>query len=244
MRIHPTIAVYNHPESGLSDTEVVAAIKAFKHCCDYHLEPYWNVTASFVLTPVGTKLPGKNIWELHFLGTSDQAGALGYHFDENGIPIMRVFVKTDQKYGLSWQVTATHEIFEALVDPWCLVASQDPTLNKFYGYEVGDPVEGDQFAYVYNGVKISDFVLPAWFTGDPGPYDFAEKCSKPFQILPNGYVSIYEAGSWTSYQQRGAKLVATEAEKDHNLPRNRDRTLRQEHVRQLGSESLWPEDSR
>jgi hypothetical protein len=227
MRLHPLIATYNET-TVLTDVEIQTALIAFKHACDYHFEPHWNATAGFLFVPKGsTKPTGPNVWELHFLDTSDQAGALGYHYDDNGMPVMRVFAKTDAQYGLSWQVTATHEIFEALGDAYCLLASQDPNANKFYGYEVGDPVEGDQFAYTYNGVKISDFILPAWFTGDPGPYDYAKHVSKPLQVLPDGYVSVYQNGAWTQYQQRGADLVATTADTDADRPRNRDRNARQ-----------------
>jgi hypothetical protein len=236
MRLHPLVAVYNHAESGLTDAQVQTALAAFKHCLDYHFEPRWNATAGLQLFPLSAVFNDKNIWELHFLGTSDQAGALGYHLDQNGRAIMRVFVQTDKKYNLSWTVTAFHEITEALADAWCLLASQDPNLNKFYGYEVGDPVEGDQFAYTYNNIEISDFVLPAWFTGDPGPYDYKQHCTAAGQVLPDGYVSIYENGDWTSYQQRGHELVKTDASSDPDQPRIRNRTKRQQHV--AGLESL------
>lgn len=230
MRLHPVVATYNETTI-LSDAEIQAALLAFKHCCDYHFEPHWNATCSFIFVPkTAPKLEGANVWELHFMDTSDEPGALGYHYDDNGQPIMRVFAKTDAQYGLSWQVTATHEIFEALGDAYCLLASQDPTANRFYGYEVGDPVEGDQFAYSYNGVKISDFVLPSWFSGDPGPCDYAKHTSKPFEVLPDGYVSIYQSGGWTQYQKRGDQLVPTTADTDQDRQRQRDRNARREHL--------------
>jgi hypothetical protein len=239
MRLHPLIAVYNHPESGLSNAEVDAALLAFKYACDHHFEPAWNATASFQRFDLTQVFNSKGIWELHLLGVSDTAGALGYHLDQNGRPIMRVFVTTDKKYNLSWTVTATHEIFEALADPWCLLASQDPNANKFYGYETGDPVEGDQFGYKYNGVLLSDFVLPAWFTGDPGPYDYAKHASAPFQVLPDGYCSIYQNGNWTSFQMRGGELMPTDADSDEEQPRIRDRTIRRDHVKHIIANRDW-----
>jgi hypothetical protein len=230
MRIHPLIVVYNHPESGLKDADVQATLDAHKHCLDYHFEPQWNVTANFVLGNLATPIPRTaNIWEHHLLGTSDQAGALGYHLDDNGVPVMRTFVQTDIKYNLSWRVTFSHEVTEALVDKSCLLASQDPNANSFFGFEVGDPVEGDQYAYMYNNVEFTDFAVPAWFTGDPGPYDYKHHCSKPYEILPDGYVSKYEKGSWTSYQQQHGQLVRTHAEVDVDQPRIRDRNARMMH---------------
>lgn len=238
MRLHPLIVVYNHPESGLSGPEVQTVLTAHKHCLDYHFEPHWNATAAFLYTTPDKPIPrSANTWEHHLLGTSDEAGALGYHLDDAGVPVMRTFVKTDAQYNLSWQVTFSHEVTEALVDAWCLLASQDPTLNKFYGYEVGDPVEGDQFAYTYNNVEFTDFALPAWFTGDPGPYDYKHHCSKPYEVLPDGYVSIYTNGKWTSYQQRGNELVETNHDADETRPRIRNTEARQKHVAEM--ETSW-----
>src|SRR5438477_671656 len=88
MRLHPQILVFNE-STVLTDTDVSAALPAFKHACDYWFEPAWNATAGFLFVPKGTTKPtGPNLWELHFLDTSDQAGALGYHLDEKGMPVM------------------------------------------------------------------------------------------------------------------------------------------------------------
>jgi hypothetical protein len=94
-------------------------------------------------------------------------------------------------------------------------------------------------SYYYNNVLISDFVLPAWFTGDPGPYDYRHHCTAPFQVLPDGYCSIYQDGSWTSYQMRGGELVTTQDDDDVERPCIRNRNKRREHVRELISVRDW-----
>lgn len=230
MRLHPVYAIHN-TSTVLTDDEIVACLPMFKHAMDYWFEPHWNATGSLILGDA----TGTNIRTIEILDTSDQAGALGYHYDDKGNSILRIFAKTDLQYGYDWRVTFMHEVFEDLADSSCLLASQDPspTKNEFYGFETGDPVEADKFALVYQGVPISDFVLPAWFTGDPGPYDYGRFCSMPLQVLSGGYVSIYQNGKWTSFQQQQTGLV--EVSDDHNpdKPRVRNRNKRIEQLREI-----------
>jgi len=237
VRVHPLIVVYNHPESGLTDAEVTATLVAHKYCLDHHFEPAWNATAAFVLGDLAHPTPrSKMIWEHHLLGTSDEAGALGYHFDDSGTPVMRTFVQTDKKYGLSWQVTFSHEVVEALVDPFCMTCAQDPRKDpaEFFGFEVGDPVEGDKFAYTYHDVEFTDFITPAWFSGDDGPYDFKHYCTQPFQVLEQGYCSIWKDGEWTSFQMQKGELVPTKDDDDVDKPRIRNTESRQLRVKDYG----------
>ena len=49
---------------------------------------------------------------------SDQAGALGYHdLTSAGLPMGKVFARTDLQNNLSWTVTVSHELLEILGDP-------------------------------------------------------------------------------------------------------------------------------
>lgn len=228
MRVHPLCVVYNE-STVVTDLEVETYLTELKYCSDHHFEPAWNMTGAFQMLPKGIGKP-TGAWEAHILDTSDQAGALGYHFyDDFGLPVLRIFAKTDLQYGLSWEVTFSHEWWEALADPTCLFASQSPYSDQFYALETGDPCEGDQFAYTRNGRKISDFVTPRWFA-DPasskGKFDYAGHCDKAFQVLPDGYCSIYENGSWQSFQQRGGQLVPTTDADDVDRPDIRDRNRR------------------
>lgn len=226
MRVHPTIFVYNE-STVMTDAEIQAALPIVKKFCDYHFQPVWNATAALTFVSTGALAPtGPLNWQAHFLDNSDQAGALGYHYlDSAGNPQIRVFAETDQKYGLDVWVTFTHELWEALVDPTCLVASQHPTINEFYAYEVGDPVESDSYAGIYSGIKMSDFVTPAWYDGIGTTYDYFAHCSKPHQVLSGGYVSIYKNGSWGQYQMQET-LVPTTDHSDPDKPRLRNRAAR------------------
>jgi hypothetical protein len=60
-----------------------------------------------------------------------------------------------------------------------------------YGWfnEVCDPVEAD--SYLIDGVKISDFITPAWFNDGVGQrYDFMGLAKQPFWIRPGGYAQF------------------------------------------------------
>ncbi len=220
-RLTPVIAVTNQ-SSVVPDADVLTAVKAVQHQVSYHFRPYWNETGRLVVcapdaVPVGA-------WHLSILDDSDQAGALGYHdVTPDNTPLLKVFAKTDQHYGLSWTVTMSHEVLEALADPWISMAWQT-TDTEFVAVEVGDPVEADTLGYLVDGVHVSDFVLPAWFVqGLEVPlYDFKGHLSKPLEVADGGYVSIYESGKgWTQKQQHGGRLEAVPL--DTSDPRFRPR---------------------
>ena len=220
------IAIENQ-SSVLTDEEVQAAIPALQHQVSYDFKPYWNEGARLVWVPSGSAPPtGAGAWVLSILDDSDQAGALGYHdVTADNTPLMKVFAKTDQDNGLSWTVTASHEILEALADPWISAAWQTSN-TEFVALEVGDPVEADELGYTINGVLVSDFILPAWYVSglNVPKYDFADHLSGPLQVAPGGYVSIFvSCKGWTQKQMRDGELVDVEREADD--PRFRDRSI-------------------
>ena len=220
------IAIENK-SSVLTDDEVRGAIPALQHQVSYDFKPYWNEGARLVWVPSGSSPPsGAGAWLLSILDDSDQAGALGYHdVTPDNTPLMKVFAKTDQDNSLSWTVTASHEILEALADPWINSAWQTSN-TEFVALEVGDPVEADELGYAIDGVEVSDFILPAWFvSGLKVPkYDFAGHLSGPLQVASGGYISIFVSGKgWTQKQMRDGRLV--DAERDEDDPRFRDRSV-------------------
>jgi hypothetical protein len=221
-----SIAVENK-SSVLTDEEVQAAIPAWQHQVSYDFKPYWNEGARLVWVPSGSSPPtGAGSWLLSILDDSDQAGALGYHdVTADNTPLMKVFARTDLDSGLSWTVTASHEILETLADPWISAAWQTSN-TEFVALEVGDPVEADELGYLIEGVLVSDFILPAWYvSGLKVPkYDFAGHLSGPLQIAPGGYVSIFvSCQGWTQKQMRDGALV--DVDRDPDDPRFRDRSI-------------------
>ena len=191
------IAIVNE-SSILSDAQVAAATKALNHQLGYDYNPHWGTNAHCYFYPNGTTVPG-SAWVLAILDDTDQAGALGYHdVTATGLPLGKVFAKTDQHYGLSWTVTASHEILEMVGDPECVRAAQTAA-TTFVAWEMCDPCEADQYGYTINGVQVSDFVLPAYFSpGEPGPYDFCGHIPAPLTLLPGGYQAVWTPKTgWT-----------------------------------------------
>lgn len=147
--------------------------------------------------------PPADAWQLVILDDSDQADALGYHeTTEAGQPLGKVFARTVLNAGLSWTVTASHELIEMLVDPWA-VLGVDLGYGEWVAWEACDPVEADALGYRIGDVLVSDFITPAWFVpGAPGPYDWKGHCPAPLTLLPGGYVAVQRNGEWSQVVAR------------------------------------------
>ena len=200
MTLIPAVYVVNE-SSVLTDAQVQNAIPAFQAAVTYDFRPVWDAPCHVTWLPRGSAVPPGG-WLCAISDTSDQAGALAYHsLDGKAVPTLSVFAKTEQQYGASWTVSLTHELFEALADPYCM-ASMGQQL-PFYGLEVCDPVEADDLAYGRRAadgttILISDFVTPHWFIpGAPGPYSYRANVSKPLELAKGGYASVYRSGGWT-----------------------------------------------
>lgn len=170
--------------------------------------PAWGNGKSYALVAVGrNNPPPAGSWQVVILDTPDMAGVLGYHEQtDDGQPLGKVFAGADIQYGCSVSVTLSHEVLEMLADPNAQLVAPGPQ-GWSYAREVGDPCEDDAYAYMINGVLLSDFVYPAYFqTGSAGPYDHRGYIKKPFQLLSGGYQSYFNGQEWT--QQRADRVVA------------------------------------
>ncbi len=194
------IAVINESKV-LSDPAVQAAVPALQTQIHRDFYPPWGVDADLTFVPKDHQPPAGSWW-LVILDSTDQAGALGYHdLTTHGLPLGKVFAATDQQYGLSWTVTASHELLEMLGDPDINLSAFVQTGNNtasLFSYEVCDPCADDSYGYKVDGVLVSDFVYPAWFESfqkDGVQFDHRKLMTKPFQILPMGYAVTYHMAS-------------------------------------------------
>ncbi len=198
------VAIVNE-STVLTDAEVLTALPALQKQVSSDFAPVWGTDATLTFVPKGQK-PDPAAWQLVMLDNADQAGALGYHdLTSAGLPLGKVFAGTDKTYGYNWTVTTSHELLEVLGDPDVnlVVFTQDSAGNvAAYAYEACDACEADVYGYVVDGITVSDFVYPAWFTaGQPGPYDKAGKLTSPLQLLPGGYIGVWTpAAGWTQHQ--------------------------------------------
>jgi hypothetical protein len=135
-----------------------------------------------------------------FYDAPDSPGVLGYHYDNMGRPLAKVFAQPAFQLGsgiltgpFSICQTACHEGLEL----W-----QDPDVNTWRDLENGwetpeelcDAVENDVLMVTlpdHSSVPGSNFVLPSYF--DPlsvkrtSRFDFVGTVSKPFGLSPGGY---------------------------------------------------------
>lgn len=192
---------------GLTDQQVQAVVDALQIQVHKHFAPAWGIDAEITFYPKGA-LP-RGAWQLIILDNSDQAGALGYHdLTSEGLPLGKVFAGTDLKYGTSWSVTASHELLEMLGDPdinLTVFVENKAGTGVLYAYENCDACEDDSFAYLINGIKVSDFVFPSWFQKFhlPGTqFDYGKHITQPFELLQGGYIGIYDIESGSGWQQK------------------------------------------
>lgn len=193
-----------------TDAEAQQVMAALQTQIDRDFGPVWGIGCQLHFVAKGGK-PNAAHWWLVLLDTADQAGALGYHdLTDGGLPIGKVFVKTTKDDGGIWSVTASHELMEALADPWinlCVLTQVFPGSGNqpvLVAYEVADAPEDDQFGYMIGSVKVSDFVYPAYFEEQPvsgAKLDHMDHIKQQFEILPGGYLSILQISAAQGWQQ-------------------------------------------
>lgn len=157
----------------------------------------WGIPAT--VRAVSTTLPvHPSEWIVGLFAEPDQPGALGYHDEtDSGMPLAKVFPLLDKGDGVSWSVTASHEVLELLADPMIGLCFQAPD-GRVWAGEVCDAVENDH--YTIDGVEVSNFVLPSYFQPPKAkvPYDFLGKIVSPLEIRPGGYGQVLDpAAGWT-----------------------------------------------
>ncbi len=223
------ISVVNHTNGKISDEQLQHAIRAINRQIAEDFEPYWSLGATLRLEGRSEKKPSKlNMLDLrgdaiiYVWDKTDTSGALGYH-EQNarGIPYGFVFMELAKSLGESWTVTLSHEALELIADPQVNLLVMGPHPENadrtvFHWYEMCDAVQGE--TYEINGVAVSNFVLPLYFTGSDEPggrNDFLGtlhkgKALNSFGVNPGGYIGFYDPDidDHTTFSRDGDKAAA------------------------------------
>jgi hypothetical protein len=189
----------------LPDADVRAVIAPLQRQIDEQFLPWWQphgvppVKVSFATIKDIPTLP-PDCWPIFLNRHSLDEGALGWHDDDalQHIAVYsRVFVGDILRFGLSWTVTISHEALEMMLDP-DIRRVYTIKSGLYSALEVADPVESDDLAYEIDGVKLSDFVLPAYFSHSAtGPFDYGNHLHAPCPALAEGgYLSIRDLSGW------------------------------------------------
>jgi phospholipase C len=204
------ISVVNRAKS-ISDETLQCAIRAINRQIAEDFEPYWSFGAKLRLEGAIGATPNKQKLEemrgdavLYLWDQTDVEDALGYH-EANfcGIPYGFIFTDLCKKLKEEWSVTLSHEALELLGDAQGNLLVQgphptDPQREVFHWFEMCDAVQSE--GYAIDGVKLSNFVLPLYFTPEEqagGRNDFLGRLYKgkplhSFGVNPGGYIGYYD----------------------------------------------------
>ncbi len=227
------ISIINHTHGQVSDENLQNVVRAINRQIREDFEPYWSLGATLRLEGRSAAAPSKEELAdmrgdavLYLWDHADVPGALGYH-DQNhrGIPYGFVFTDVSASLGEPWSVTLSHEALELVGDPEVNLLVQgphpaEPTRTVFHWYEMCDAVQAE--TYEIDGVPVSNFVLPLFFTGGDeqgGRNDFlgrayGGKTLRSFGINPGGYLGFFDPvlGDHDTFSQKGDAVAARRQE--------------------------------
>lgn len=206
------ISVINHSK-GVRDAELQDVIRAINRQVREDFEPYWGMAAMLRLEGRSAKTPDQAVAAdmrgdavIYLWDQADVADAIGYHDrNDHGVPFGFVFTEISKQLGEPWSVTLSHEALELIGDPETnlLVIGPHPNESRevFYWYEMCDAVQAE--TYKIDGVAVSNFVLPLYFTGTRdfdelgARNDFLANTNQGFSLAsfgvnPGGYVGFYD----------------------------------------------------
>jgi hypothetical protein len=201
------ISVINHTSRKISDAEVQHALRAVNRQISEDFAPYWGLDAQLRLEGRSGRQPDtqrvrdmRGDAVLYLWDEEDMDGAVGYHFSNYaGVPFGFVFTDICREWGSTWTAALSHEVLELLGDPLCnsLVRGPHPNDRRkrvFYWREMCDPVQTQ--TYFIDGVEVSNFVLPHYFTEDEEKgtrNDFlGDDKLRSFGVTDGGYVGFWD----------------------------------------------------
>jgi hypothetical protein len=221
-RSNPVIYVQNETNGFMQDHEIASLLPAVQRQVTEHFEPAWGIGARLVFAK--GRVPRDAYQIIIYEQAADEADKdyIGYHFSPEGYPVAGILAREDMSEDGTISDTLSHEVLEMLVDPACnLYAHRSSAVGRperIYFYEVCDPVQ--TVFYKIDGVKVCNFVYPAWFEDNweprSRPFDHRRRLERPFQVLPGCYAEVYEA-------KRGAMTI---------WGSNRTRKMRGRHNRE------------
>jgi hypothetical protein len=194
-------------------------------CYDQHFLPIWGYPVKLYNTTAAKP----SDWQFIYFDDADAAGALGYHdLTKNGQPVSKIFVKTTLADGELVSVTASHELFEMVIDPIANLWAEASDGTE-YAYEMCDPVEEDTF--LVGEIQMSNFLHPAWFEPFKHPagtkFDHLGLLKKPFTMTKGGYMIIKKGGKVSEVfgsaakARRFAKEIRLGHRSEHRKPKGK-----------------------
>jgi hypothetical protein len=186
------VVFFENLSTTVPQADLDTALPAWQIAVSRDLAPWWGTDATLTDDP---QYAASANMVVRIEDEADCLGCLGYHDVIDNRPTSKVFAGTSAENGQSWQLVASHELFEMLVDPW--VNSLTSWHGRMWLVEVCDPTESGFYSYMVNGVVVSDFITPAWYGSSRGrPVDFTRWLRKPGAIGKHGYASYKTDDGW------------------------------------------------
>jgi hypothetical protein len=201
------IAVINE-STMVTNAQVQTMCQAIQVQLDLHVLPAWNMKAATITFYADkTKVPGY-AWVVNMLDNTTQAGALGYHEEDNDVVDAFIFAEPVLTNGGAVMVynpanpgqylvssTLSHEVCEMIGDRFANAFVVGANGTTLYCQELCDPVEDGTYAITVAGqaIGVSNFIFPSWFNPEAtvkanAPFDYMGKLTAPFTMTAGGYI--------------------------------------------------------
>jgi len=192
--------------SNESDADVIHAVRSVGRQLKEDFAPHWHIAAQLRLDGRPGELDPERPREvrgdavLYIVNEANLEGALGYHYSTELLGLPYGFVFTEIA-GAEWTVTFSHEALELVANPhvnrWVPGPHPlDPNRYVFHWHEMCDPVQSDQ--YEIEGVRVSNFVLPHYFTQgeeEGSRTNFLGLPLRSFGVRAGGYTGVLDPWS-------------------------------------------------
>jgi FRG domain-containing protein len=181
----------------ISKAELRRVAAALDRQVKEHLGPAWNISAEVRPCFRPSDRP-RNSWPVTVRDRLKEKGAVSYHDIRRGRPFAEVSYELTTKSGIAWSNSASHDLLEMLVDPRVDRTVRAPSIvrgqkrNVVFPVQICDPCADARYAYRIGGVQVADFTTQDYWNPTAkrkGKYSFRGSLTKPFQILPGGYLS-------------------------------------------------------
>lgn len=200
------ISIVNRTRT-VADLDLHRVVRAINRQVAEDFEPYWDFGGRLrVEGPASGKIDTNALREMrgdavvYLLDSSTSDDALGYH-DRSlaGIPFGFVYLDLCAQLGDPWSATLSHEALELIGDPQCNLLVQGPNPRDssrpdvYHYFEMCDAVQAQ--VYEIDGVPVSNFVLPAYFTPNESEgtrKDFAGTGLRSFGVNSGGYIGFFD----------------------------------------------------
>lgn len=236
------VAILNQ-STVLSDANVQAALPAMQTQVSRDFAPLWGIDATLAFVPAGSAPPLGSWQLVVLDDSDQAGALGYHLLNDGaprGFVFAKTDLKAGLNWCVTFSHELLEMLLDPFVFSTVLVEGAHRfmgTSGSLLAQEVADACEADQFGYSItvappagapSGAKpyqvlVSDFVTPAWF-GAPAPasgkyptgkglYDFGGHCSAPFQLLPGGYIGVYDfrgGMGWTQKTAQGGQLSARE----------------------------------